>query len=171
MANDILDNLLSEDAWYEVKDTSQSPIEEGKYTAKVSALNVKSDIEVQGKFLADIFEPVFSINGVDVKHKGLFRFKKPDPSLYPHLQEDMGSNGSYFAFMDMAKLTQEKDGKVLLPALTLDMLNSMEYEVEVVIESWTGRNGNDMKTPRVAKVLSIKQPVKVQDIKEDELPF
>jgi hypothetical protein len=176
MVSDLLDDLLNEDAWYEVKDESSSPIDEGKYTATVTGLNVKDNKEVQGKFLADIFEPVFKINGVDVKHKGLFRFKKPDPSLYPHLQEDMGSNSGYYAFMNMCKLTQEKDGKMLLPPLTLDMLNTMTFEVEVVIESWTGRNGNEMKTPRVVKVLSVKKtvPKRVglpQEVEEDELPF
>ena len=47
----------------------------------------------------------------------------------------------------------------------------MTFEVEVVIESWTGRNGNDMKTPRVVKVLSVKKPVATQEVEEDELPF
>ena len=31
------------------------------------------------------------------------------------------------------------------------MLNTMTFEVEVVIESWTGRNGNDMKTLELLK--------------------
>ena len=77
--------------------------------------------------------------------------------------------------MNMCNLTQEKDGKMLLPPLTLDMLNTMTFEVEVVIESWTGRNGNDMKTPRVVKVLSVKKaektPVAKEEVEEDELPF
>ncbi len=54
----------------------------------------------------------------------------------------------------------------------------MEFEVEVVVEKWTGRDGNDMSTPRVSKVLkklSTSNPQNVENsnvpITEDELPF
>ena len=66
----------------------------------------------------------------------------------------------------------------MLPSLTLDMINGMEFEVEVVVEKWTGRDGNDMSTPRVSKVLkklSTSNPQNVENsnvpITEDELPF
>ena len=34
------------------------------------------------------------------------------------------------------------------------MVNEAEFEVEVKIETWTGREGNEMQTPRVVKVYS-----------------
>ena len=178
--NTLNDLLGGEDSWYEPTERKpQSMLAGGKYNAKVVGLNVKDDKEIQGQFLADIFEPEFEINGTNVKHKGLFRFKKPDPSLYPHLQADMGSNTGYYIFLDQCGLLKEnKEGKIMLPSLTLDMINGMEFEVEVVVEKWTGRDGNDMSTPRVSKVLkklSTSNPQNVENsnvpITEDELPF
>mgnify|MGYP003131602067 FL=1 len=173
------DILGGEDSWYEVSDKKpQSTIKEGKHLAKVVDLNIKEDKEIQGKFLADIFEPVFMVGNIEVKHKGLFRFKKPDPSLYPHLQADMGSNAGYYAFMNVLGLVVEKDGKVLLPPLTLEMIKDKEFEVEVVVEKWTGREGNEMQTPRVKSVYKTK-PLEVTDkntgdqalVNDDDLPF
>ena len=82
MDNTDLDNILGQDAWYEPKSQSGgSSVKAGKYEkVLVKDLNVKKDIVVSGKFLADIYEPVFDIDGKDVKHKGFFRFKKPDPA-------------------------------------------------------------------------------------------
>jgi len=176
MEKDILDTLIGtdEDSWFEPTNKSpQASIQEGTYNAKIVDLNIKADKEVQGKFLADIYEPVFEIDGVEVKHKGLFRFKKPDPSVYPHLQADMGSNAGYYAFMSLASLQVEKDGKILLPQLTDEMVKDTEWEVQVVVEKWTGREGNEMQTPRVSKTLQFLSTEKVGDLPltDDDLPF
>jgi len=173
--NDVMDkieDIFGEDSWYDPSE-SKSSIEAGTYSAQVTDLVVKEDKEVQGKFLADIYEPVFNIDGKEVRHKGLFRFKKPNPSLYPHLQSDMGSNAGYYKFCDLLKIVQEKDGKMFLPQLTIDMLKAYEYKVEVVMEEWTGRDGNAMKTARVKIVTSAqKNQVTDQDlISDDDLPF
>tara|TARA_R100000458_G_C8262855_1_gene238192 strand:+ start:614 stop:1132 length:519 start_codon:yes stop_codon:yes gene_type:complete len=171
--NDTLKNLeevFGEDSWFDPSQSKSAPIEEGSHTSvKVTDLVVKEDVEIQGKFLADIYEPVFSINGREVKHKGLFRFKKPNPSKYPHLQADMGSNSGYYNFCKQLGIAQEKDGKVLLPQLTLETLKTYEYDVEVVNETWTGREGNEMKTPRVKFVKGAHQ--KGELVNEEDLPF
>lgn len=168
---DKLDDIFGEDSWYDPKESNSSSVEAGKYSAQVTNLLVKEDKEVKGEFLADIYEPAFNINGKEVKHKGLFRFKKPNPSLYPHLQSDMGSNAGYYKFCDLLKIVEEKDGKMFLPQLTLDMLKGYEFEVEVVIEEWTGREGNAMKTARVKLVTSAKKNKDVESISEEDLPF
>jgi hypothetical protein len=160
--NDTLENLeavFGEDAWYDPKDKKPSSmVEAGPYeNVNVVGLNVKRDIVVQKKFLADIYEPVFQVSGKEVKHKGLFRFKEPDPAKYPTLQSDMGSNSGYFAFCDMVHLTYSKDGKFVLPELSEEALKRYIYDVEVVVEEWVGREGNDMKTPRVSRVLKATQ--------------
>ena len=129
---------------------------------------IKEDKEIQGKFLADIYEPVFNINGKSVRHKGLFRFKKPNPSLYPNLQADMGSNAGYYKFCDTLGVASEKDGKMFLPQLTLEMLKEYVYQVEVVMEEWTGREGNTMKT---ARVKFVKSAQKQGNLEEEDLPF
>ena len=62
----------------------------------------------------------------------------------------------------------------MLPPLTLDMVNGMEFEVEVVVEKWVGREGNDMSTPRVSRVLqklSTSNQQNVDNVEEDDLPF
>jgi hypothetical protein len=154
-----LEEIFGEDAWYEPgENKSSSMVEAGTYeNITVCELNVKPDIVVQGKFLADIYEPVFEINGKKVKHKGLFRFKKPDPAKYPNLQADMGSNSGYFNFCEMVHLTYSKNGKMVLPELSEETLKRYIYNVEVVVEEWIGREGNEMKTPRVSKVLKALQ--------------
>ena len=174
--NDVMnkiEDIFGEDSWYDPSESSSSSIEAGTYTAQVTDLVVKEDKEVQGKFLADIYEPVFNINGKEVRHKGLFRFKKPNPSLYPHLQADMGSNAGYYKFCDSLKIVQEKDGKMFLPQLTIDTLKRYEYKVEVVMEEWTGRDGNNMKTARVKLVTSAQSLISPDQglIAEEDLPF
>ena len=173
--DNMLNDMFGEDSWFEPKEKKpQSTLAEGKYKAKCTGLNIKQDKEIQGQFLADIYEPEFTIEGTQVKHKGLFRFKNPDPSLYPHLQADMGSNQGYYSFLSLCNLSKEKDGKIMLPPLTLDMINGMEFEVEVVVEKWVGREGNDMSTPRVSKVLqklSTSNQQNVDNVEEDDLPF
>ena len=164
-----LDQVFGEDAWYEPSENGGSApqIAEGKYTATVTDLTIKEDIVISGKFLADIYEPVFMIDGREVRHKGMFRFKKPDPAKYPQLQTDMGSNSNYYKFCDMLGITKSKDGKMFLPTLDVDTLKKYEYEVVVVVESWTGREGNEMKTPRVKFVNTAKKT----GISESDLPF
>jgi hypothetical protein len=172
--NDTLDNLeevFGEDSWFDPSEKSSSTqLEEGSYDAKVVDLVVKEDKEIQGKFLADIYEPVFSIDGKEVRHKGLFRFKKPNPSKYPHLQSDMGSNSGYYNFCKELDIVKEDKGKVLLPQLTLKTLQDYDYVVAVVNETWTGREGNEMKTPRVKFVKSA-QNNKKPLVSEEDLPF
>ena len=179
MDNTDLDNILGPDAWYEPKSQGGlSSVKAGKYkSVLVKHLNIKKDKVVSGKFLADIYEPVFDIEGKEVKHKGFFRFKKPDPAKYPQLQSDMGSNAGYHALCDMMDMVQKKDDKLILPELDLDTFKRFLFDVEVVIEEWVGREGNDMKTPRVKMVLKAetrgKEAIMEDNIVnvEDDLPF
>ena len=167
-----IDELIGgADAWFDPSEAKSTPLEEGSYSAQVTDLVIKKDKEVQGKFLADIYEPVFEIKGREVKHKGLFRFKKPDQALYPHLQSDMGSNSGYFAFVKLLDVVEEKDGKMMLPPVTLELLKQYEYKVDVVMEEWTGREGNLMKTARVKNVTSAQKQKVTEDIADDDLPF
>jgi hypothetical protein len=163
-----LNEVFGEDAWFEPSKSGSSGLPEGEYDAKVSDLVVKQDVVISGKFLADIYEPVFEINGREIRHKGLFRFKKPDPAKYPNLQSDMGSNANYYKFCDMLKIAQDdKGGKLFLPPLDLETLQQYEYKVVVVMEKWTGREGNEMRTPRVKFVNSAQN----KGLGSDNLPF
>lgn len=46
---------------------------------------------------------------------------------------------------------------MVLPELSEETLKRYIYNVEVVVEEWIGREGNEMKTPRVSKVLKALQ--------------
>ena len=76
--------------------------------------------------------------------------------------------------MDMV---QKMDDKLILPELDLDTFKRFLFDVEVVIEEWVGREGNDMKTPRVKMVLKAetrgKEAIMEDNIVnvEDDLPF
>ena len=82
----------------------------------------------------------------------------------------MGSNSGYYNFCKELDIVKEDKGKVLLPQLTLKTLQDYDYVVEVVNETWTGREGNEMKTPRVKFVKSA-QNNKKPLVSEEDLPF
>lgn len=75
--NNDLNDVFGEDAWYEPgEDSSGGSVESGNHDeVVVDDLNIKRDIKVQGKYLADIYEPVFNINGKKIKHKGVLDLK------------------------------------------------------------------------------------------------
>jgi len=173
ISNDDFNDVFGEDAWYEPKgDSSVSSVKEGTYEdVAVEELNIKKDIKVQGKYLADIYEPVFNVDGSKVKHKGVFRFKKPDPAKYPDLQENPGSNAGYYALLEMMSMVQEKDGKILLPEVDVEAFKRYLFNVEVVIEEWVGREGNDMKTPRVKTITKATLRSKESLMDDGDLPF
>ena len=83
----------------------------------------------------------------------------------------MGSNSGYFAFVKLLDVVEEKDGKMMLPPVTLELLKQYEYKVDVVMEAWTGREGNLMKTARVKNVTSAQKQKVTEDIADDDLPF
>lgn len=171
--NNDLNDVFGEDAWYEPGENgSGGSVETGNHDeVVVDDLNIKRDIKVQGKYLADIYEPVFNINGKKIKHKGVFRFKKPDPSRYPDLQENPGSNAGYYALLNMMDMVQEKDGKMLLPEIDVEAFKRFIFNVEVIVEEWVGREGNDMKTPRVKTITKATQRSKEALMDDGDLPF
>ena len=83
----------------------------------------------------------------------------------------MGSNAGYHALCDMMGMVQKKDDKLILPELDLESFKRFLFNVEVVIEEWVGREGNDMQTPRVKMVLKAQTRSKDTLMEDDELPF
>ena len=106
--SDLFNDNSSESFYDPTQDENKyEPLAEGDYEAHVIGLELKENITVQGKFLADIFIPNFKVasdNGKNkrVKSKGIFRFKTPDKDQYPDLSSNSGSNPSNGAiFLDV----------------------------------------------------------------------
>ena len=83
----------------------------------------------------------------------------------------MGSNAGYHALCDMMDMVQKMDDKLILPELDLKSFKRFLFDVEVVIEEWVGREGNDMQTPRVKMVLKAETRGKEAVMEDDDLPF
>jgi len=71
----------------------------------------------------------------------------------------------------MMDMVQKRDDKLILPELDLESFKRFLFDVEVVIEEWVGREGNDMKTPRVKMILKAETRGKESLMEDDDLPF
>ena len=165
-----IDELIGgADAWFDPSEAKSTPLEEGSYSAQVTDLVIKKDKEVQGKFLADIYEPVFEIKGREVKHKGLFRFKKPDPSTHPNLEENSGSNKSYKELVESfsVKIEEDSEGRFYLPSVDDSDVAGMPVLIDVYHSKWIDNEGNERTTPRAGAIYVWDGQKK----KEEDLPF
>jgi hypothetical protein len=152
------------------------PLKEGDYEAHIVGLELKENITVQGKFLADIFIPNFKVAGGDfknrkVKSKGIFRFKTPDKDKYPNLSSNNGSNKSYMNFIStigMQPESKEVDGNTVysLPYVTAGDIEGKACMIRVEHDNWTNRDGEPVVTPKVTNLFKWEGG---ED--EDGLPF
>lgn len=152
-------------------------VPKGDYEAHVVSLELKENIVVKGKFLADIFVPVFKIasgdlKGRKVKSKGFFRFKSPDKDKYPDLSDNMGSNKGYMTLIDVLGLSieeKEVDGKKIysLPFVTPHEMEGRPAVIRVDHDIWINNSEETMTTPKVVNVF------KWEDGKRniEDLPF
>lgn len=185
--NDVLNSIDGDVAYYNPSEdtagTKQStPIKEGVYEASVYQLNVKKNIVVKGKYLSDIFEAIYVINGDkhpeykgrQVKSKGYFRFKNPDKEKYPNLEDNQGNNKGYMIFTEACGFEMSKDdtGKYLLPMLMESDVAGNPVTVKVVHDKWTDSEGETRTTPLAVSVFkSNRVDVKQKPVTEEELPF
>tara|TARA_R100000353_G_scaffold9914_1_gene11106 strand:+ start:1965 stop:2516 length:552 start_codon:yes stop_codon:yes gene_type:complete len=179
--NSLIADLDSNKAYYDPS-ASDSPtkkqIADGTYEAIVTKLTVKKDITIKGEFLADIFEAVYTINadkhpeykGSQVKSKGYFRFKQPDPKKYPNLKDNAGQNKGYMIFCEACgfEIVKNEEGKFELPMITEGDISGNPVTIKVEQEEWTNRDGEKRTSPIAFNVFKSDTVV---NIKEDELPF
>jgi len=157
-------------------DNKYETLKKGDYEAHVIGLELKENITVQGKFLADIFIPNFKIASGDfknrnVKSKGIFRFKSPDKDKYPNLSENSGNNKSYMNFVSTLGLepkSKEVDGSTIysLPYASASDIDGKACMIRVDHDEWTNREGKPVVTPKVVNVFKWEGG---ED--EDGLPF
>ena len=187
--NEILNSTESSGAYYDPSQDFDGIVPIGDYYAHICGLDVRKDVIVRGKFLADIYVPSFKVakenatndygtNGEDVsgkafvgreiKAKGFFRFKNPDKAKYPQLSDSQGSNKRYMEFADaLGVKVEEVDGRFKLPTLDEDYVKGEPAKVKVVHDKWLGREGDEMISPKVIDVFKWSDGKKVYD----DIPF
>ena len=181
---DVLDDIDNNQAYYNPsEDTSGNKfakIEAGTYEAVVSKLTVKKDIQVKNKYLSDIYEAMYTIDdknhpdlkGREVKSKGYFRFKKPDESKYPKLQDNQGNNKGYMIFAEACgfEMHKDKEGRYALPVVMESDISGNAVTIKVVHDKWTDQSGEQRVTPVAINVFKSQRKVE-KPITEDDLPF
>ena len=180
---DIINDMDNNVAYYNPsEDTSGNKfakIEEGTYEAVVNKLVVKKDIVVKNKYLSDIYEAMYLIDGTvhpdlkgrEVKSKGYFRFKKPDKSKYPNLEDNQGNNKGYMIFAEACGFKMKKDdkGRYALPVVMESDIAGNLVTVKVVHDKWVDQSGEERVTPVAINVFKSKR--ENTNLKEDDLPF
>ena len=183
--NDVLNSIDNDVAYYNPsEDTSGTkqfvPIKEGVYEANVFKLNIKKNIIVKNKYLSDIFEAIYVIDGDkhpeykdrQIKSKGYFRFKNPDKEKYPNLEDNQGNNKGYMIFTEACgfEMTKDDTGKYLLPMIMESDIAGNPVTIKIVHDKWTDSEGETRTTPLAVSVFKSKRVVN-KPLKEDELPF
>jgi len=179
--NSLIADLDNDKAYYDPSASESSTkkvVKDGTYEATVSKLTVKKDITIKGEFLADIFEALYTIDGEkhpdlkgsQVKSKGYFRFKQPDPKKHPNLKDNAGQNKGYMIFLEACGFEMEKDenGKFALPHITEGDIAGNPVVIKVEQEEWTTREGEKRTSPVAYNVF---KSDRVVNIKSEELPF
>ena len=175
--NEILNSTESSGAYYDPSQDLDGIVPIGDYYAHICGLDVRKDVIVRGKFLADIYVPSFKVakenatndygtNGEDVsgkafvgreiKAKGFFRFKNPDKAKYPQLSDSQGSNKRYMEFVESAgvKVAEDKDGKYRLPEIREDDIYGKPVIAKVIHDKWLNDDGEEKASPKVLSVFN-----------------
>ena len=163
----VLGDMSGGTSYYDpLLDTGGEKLPEGSYFAHVKELSIKENVVVKGKFLSDIYNLTFVIAkessepgfaGRDVKSKGFFRFKEPNPDKYPNLSSNSGSNKGYKDLLDGLNISPEEkevDGNKVysLPLLSSDQAEGAPVVIKVVHDKWTNREGEEVTTPKAISV-------------------
>ena len=135
---------------------------------------------VKSQYLSDIFEATYKLDdknhsdlkGREVKSKGYFRFKSPDKTKHPNLEDNQGNNKGYMIFAEACgfEMKKDKQGRYLLPMVMESDIAGNPVTIKVVHDKWTDQSGEQRVTPTAINVFKSKRKVDTP-ITEDELPF
>lgn len=138
---------MSGDAYYIPGDTGAGKkLPVGEHEATIKSLDVVDNVEC-GKFIADIFKPVYRVQhedypAVDVRDNGIFRYKdKPGFSYKPN------RNWGFAKFCGILGLEQRDGDRITLPYLTLDMVDGFKVIIEIAYKDFINESGNPIKYP------------------------
>ena len=167
-------SIESGDSYYDPSLDFDGIVPVGDYYAHITGLEVKKNIVIRKKFLADIYVPAFKLSkensdkdfgsngemisgkafvGREIRGKGFFRFKNPDKAKHPNLSDSQGSNKRYMEFVEALGIkTAEDGGRFRLPEVTEDDIYGLPVLAKVIHDKWTTDDGEEKST---AKVLSL----------------
>ena len=185
----VLDDVMGGESFYDPSEDKPNVIvPEGDFYAHVKDYTVKEDVVIRGKHLADIYNLTFKLAeensdkdfgehsgsvfvGKTIRSKGFFRFKKPDKTTHPNLEENSGSNKSYMELIQSFGIVSEPDseGRYFLPNVNESDVVGMPVEIEVKHNEWTNSEGEKVKTPKAVAIFRWEGQAK-KDLTED-LPF
>ena len=164
---------------------SREVVEVGEHTAHICDISVKRDVVVRGKYLADIFSPVYRIangnsKGLEIKDKGIFMFKKPDSDSNGLKDRKGGGNKGYKAFLESINKPVEElfeSDRVIykLPEISKEDALNKPVSIKVYQEEFTSkRDGNSYKVRKAMLIGSWGDGKELSDETtedDDELPF
>jgi hypothetical protein len=179
--DEILNSTTTEtgNAYYDPSLDFDGIIPVGDYYAHITGLEVKKNIIIRNKFLADIYVPAFRLAkensdkdfgsngemisgkafvGRELKGKGFFRFKNPDKAKYPNLSDSQGSNKRYMEFIESLGIKTSDGGSGIfrLPEISEDDIYGKPVLAKVIHDKWTTDDGEERSTAKVLSLFSWK---------------
>ena len=125
---------------------SYDSVKTGKQNAKIIDVEVATDIRF-GRYLADVYKPVYNVDGGTVKDNGVFRYKKADGFLY-----DPKKNWGYARFLNVMGIKRDRGSDT--PSFKPENIIGELVTIEVYEKVFTNAFSKVVKYP-VARVVSI----------------
>ena len=119
-------------------------IRSGKYTARIVDVDIKLNVRF-GKYIADVFKPLYQIKEYKVRDNGVFHYKRKPGFLY-----EAKKNWNYYKFLESMGMSRQE---TLYPPM--DKLVGKIVSLEVYEKSFTNEFNSYVKYPvgRVIKVV------------------
>ena len=163
----VLGDISGGESYYDPSlDIGSVKLPEGNYFAHVKEMIIKENVVVKGRFLSDIYNLTLEVSeessdsqfaGKEVRSRGFFRFKEPDPDKYPNLSSNSGSNKGYKELLEGLNIPPEEkevDGNKVysLPLLSAPDVEGLPVLIKVAHEAWTNRDGEKVTTPKAVSI-------------------
>ena len=182
--NEFIDQINQDEAYFDPEASEMTMIPEGVYPAHITSLNIKEDVVIKGKWIADIYVPSFTIakesndaSGMSVNDanygQGIFRFKKPDSSSGLEDRQGAGNSG-YKEMLDALNIKMEEskaeDGRTLykLPRLVKENVVGLPVLIKVFHQKYIS-SGEERVSVKASIESSWTEGQKVKV--DDDLPF
>ena len=152
---DIMDDVKSDDVYYEEKE-KESSIKPGTYEATIVDLTRKLNVKTKAGHICDIYWPRYKISNDSPKFSNrLIR----DSGQFRYRSEDVRERNLYYKkYLDKAGISLTKtevDGNIRysLPSISKDMILGKHVLINAYVEEWNDSRGYH-KEP-VAKLVKV----------------
>ena len=167
---------------------SSGTVEIGEHTAHITDISVKRDVVVKGKYLSDIFTPIYRIasgnsSGLEIKDRGIFMFKKPSEDNSELKDRKGGGNAGYKNLLDaigksIEELLESDRTIYRLPEISKNDALNKPVVISVYQEEFTSKRDGNIYKVRKAKLLhgwgdgkELSANTNTEDKNDEELPF